>query len=79
MKKTPAFNIPDSIEDYGENEKTNISLKTDLAYVLVKMHNRSGESPLPGWTGFNMMLTETEIPKESRIGYLPVIDNSPTE
>jgi hypothetical protein len=43
------------------------------------MHNRSGESPLPGWTGFNMMLTETEIPKESRIGYLPVIDNSPTE
>ncbi len=79
VKKTPAFNIPDSIEDYGENEKTNISLKTDLAYVLVKMHNRSGESPLPGWTGFNTMLTETEIPKESRIGYLPVIDNSPTE
>ena len=25
------------------------------------------------------MLYEAEIPKESRIGYLPVIDNSPTE
>ena len=25
------------------------------------------------------MLNETEIPNESRIGYLPVIDNSPTE
>ena len=79
VKKTPAFNIPESIEDYSENEKTNISLKTDLSYVLVKMYNHSEERPLPGWTGFNTMLNETEIPNESRIGYLPVIDNSPTE
>ncbi|CAB4021985.1 Hypothetical predicted protein [Paramuricea clavata] len=48
VKKTPAFNIPESIKDYG-------------------------------WTGFNTMLNETEIPNASRIGYLPVIDNSPTE
>lgn len=79
VKKTPAFNIPDTIEDYGKNEKTNISLKSDLAYVLVKMYHHSQESPLPGWTGFNTMLNETEIPNESRIGYLPVIDNSPSE
>ncbi|XP_028408500.1 uncharacterized protein LOC114531056 [Dendronephthya gigantea] len=79
VKKTAAFNIPDDIRDYGENEKTNISLKSDLAYVLVKMFHHSQESPFPGWTGFNTMLNETEIPNESRIGYLPVIDNSPTE
>ena len=79
VKTTPVFDIPDSIEDYGENAKTKISLKTDLAYVLVKMFNDYEESPLPGWTGFNTMLYEAEIPKESRIGYLPVIDNSPTE
>ena len=79
VKKTPVFDIPDSIEYYGENAKTKISLKTDLAYVLVKMFNDYEEGPLPEWTGFNTMLYEAEIPKESRIGYLPVIDNSPTE
>ena len=43
------------------------------------MLNHYEESPLPGWTGLNIMLYEAEIPKASRIGYLPVIDNSPTE
>ena len=79
VKKTPAFNIPDRIEDYGKNEETNTSFKADLAYILVKKYHHSQESPLPGWTGFNTMLNGNEIPRESRIGYLPVIDNSPTE
>ena len=60
-------------------KRSKMSLKTDLAYVLVKMLNDYEESPLPGWTGFNIMLYEAEIPQESRIGYIPVIDNSPTE
>ena len=82
IKKTQlSLKVPDidSIEHYGENAITKLSLKTDLAYVLVKMLNNYEESPLPGWTGFNIMLYEAELPKESRIGYLPVIDNSPTE
>ena len=79
VKRTSIFDISDSIEHYGENAITKLSLKTDLAYVLVKMLNDYEESPLLGWTGFSIMLYEAEIPKESRIGYLPVIDNSPTE
>ena len=79
VKKTSIFNIPNSIKHYGENAITKLSLKTDLAYVLVKMLNDCEESPLPGWTGFNIMLYKAKIPKESRIGYLPVINNLPTE
>ena len=34
---------------------------------------------LPGWTGFNTKLCENSILVVSRIGYLPVVDASPTE
>ena len=36
------------------------------------------EIPLLGWTGFNTMLHE-EIPDVQRVGYLPIINASPTE
>lgn len=52
--------------------------KLDLAYVLTKMLCASDETPLPGWTGFNTMLHE-HIPDVQRVGYLPVINASPTE
>jgi hypothetical protein len=52
--------------------------KLDLAYVLSKMVCATDETPLPGWTGFNTMLHE-EIPDVQSVGYLPVINASPTE
>ena len=55
-----------------------IAYKLDLAYVLSKMVHGADENPLPGWTGFNTMLCE-EIPDVQRVGYLPVINGSPTE
>ena len=39
----------------------------------------SDEHVIPGWTGFNAIMCEDVIPPVSRIGYLPVIDASPTE
>ena len=33
---------------------------------------------LPGWTGYNTLLNSTTIPPLSKLGYLPVIDASPT-
>lgn len=50
----------------------------DLAYVLIRMVP-SDTSVLPGWTGFNTLRHKDSIPNISRVGYLPVIDASPTE
>ena len=55
-----------------------IAYKLDLAYALSKMAQAADENPLPGWTGFNTMLCQ-EIPAVQRVGYLPVINGSPTE
>lgn len=37
------------------------------------------EKVLPGWTGFNTLIQEGQIPAPNSIGYLPVIDASPTD
>jgi hypothetical protein len=50
--------------------------KCDFAYSLLKMHYGGC---LPDWTGFNTLLSTDKIPSVSKIGYLPVIDASPTE
>ena len=52
--------------------------KLDFAYVLVKMVPNNDIIP-PAWTGFNTLLCDKDIPCVSRVGYLPVIDASPTE
>lgn len=36
-------------------------------------------SVLPGWTGHNTLLQRGTILQQSNIGYLPVIDASPTD
>lgn len=52
--------------------------KKDLAFTLCRFLGNS--ISLPNWTGFNTKLTiSRNIPKQSKIGYLPVIDASPTE
>ena len=77
VKKTPKFN------DEGNDVVTimasrELALKLDLAYVLAKLLPLDNDI-LPGWTGFNTKLCENSIPVISRIGYLPVVDASPTE
>ena len=75
-RKTPKFH------EVALNEKFNTSRenaeKIDFAYVIIK-YVAKDEILLPGWSGFNTMLYHNNIPKESRVGYLPIIDASPTE
>ncbi len=51
--------------------------KLDGAYFLMKtaVHGKV----LPSWTGFNTVIRRDPIPPPTNIGYLPVIDASPTE
>ena len=77
IKKTPKFKAEggDVVVTMASCELT---LKLDLAYVLAKLVSLDKDI-LPGWTGFNTKLCENSIPVVPRIGYLPVIDTSPTE
>ena len=49
-----------------------------MTYVLTKTICAVDETPLPGWTGFNTML-DNKKHDISKVGYLPVINASPTE
>ena len=52
--------------------------KKDLAFCLCRYLGRS--SAIPNWTGFNTRLAvNRNIHTQSKFGYLPVIDASPTE
>ena len=77
-KETPQFHKGSA------NTATNASVKMaerlDLVYVLVKsLKPDQDELLLPPWTGFNTLLYQDDIPDVSRVGYLPVIDRSPTQ
>ena len=74
-RKTPHFLDLDRTTTTSSREKAQ---RLDLAYVLLKMFP-SDETTLPGWTGFNTILCQNDIPEVSRVGYLPVIDAPPTE
>ncbi|XP_056090913.1 uncharacterized protein LOC130070521 [Rhinichthys klamathensis goyatoka] len=50
----------------------------DSAYFFMKTQEVQ-RSVLPGWTGYNTLLQRGAIPPQSNIGYLPVIDASPTD
>ncbi|CAB4015222.1 Hypothetical predicted protein [Paramuricea clavata] len=81
-KKTPRFNI--EIEQVTGNVMVQTAASEaaqllDLTYVLLKMVPSDDLPVLPGWTGFNTLLRKDNIPSISRVGYLPVIDASPTE
>ena len=81
-KKTPRFNIEMAQVTGSITVKTAASEAAqllDLTYVLLKMIPSDDLPVLPGWTGFNTLLRKDNIPNISRVGYLPVIDVSPTE
>lgn len=50
----------------------------DQAFSLTRIPLANTGTTIPSWTGFNTLLV-TKIPQKSTIGYLPVIDASPTE
>lgn len=52
--------------------------RVDAAFFLMKMPESQGKIP-PGWTGFNIILKQDTILPSTNVGYLPVIDASPTD
>ena len=83
MKRTPTFDGSaldlSSMELSVENNEIVVAQKLDLAYSLIKIFAANAEEPWPGWTGFNTILRQCEIPTMSRVGYLPLVDASPTK
>ncbi len=47
--------------------------------ILLPVPRTAGIQTVPGWTGFNAQLQYDTVPTLSSIGYLPVVDASPTE
>lgn len=76
IKKTPKF-YSGTGKVITTTASGEMAQKLDLAYMLVRMV--PSESVIPGWTGFNTILCQDDTPNVSRVGYLPVIDASPTE
>ena len=88
VKMTPTFHIvqldPQCLKLVLNEDPTPTAYKLDLAYILMtyilmKYICAVNDEVIPGWTGFNTMLYNHEIPNVSRVGYLPVIDATPTE
>ena len=77
IKETPNFEVETrqaiTVKPFGE-----IAQKIDLVYVLVKMVH-SDSHVLPGWTAFNVLLRQDNIPNVSRVGYLLIIYAPSTE
>ena len=49
------------------------------SYSHIFVFSSSEESSSPGWTAFNDILCEENIPAKSIVGYAQVIDASPTQ
>lgn len=82
-KKTPTFDgeaMGTTLKELQVSSNEFVSAhKLDLMYALAKMFATDEENPWPGWTGFNTLLRQSNIPTMSRVGYLPIVDASPTE
>ena len=83
VKMTPTFHIvqldPQCLKLVLNEDPTPTAYKLDLAYILMKYICAVNEEVIPVLTGFNTMLYNHEIPNVFRVGYLPVIDATPTE
>lgn len=83
VKKTPKFDGDaldmTSMDIQVKNNECVSAHKLDLMYALLKIFATNVEDPWPGWTGFNTLIRQSNIPTVSRVGYLPIVDASPTE
>lgn len=82
VKITPAFDCsalePSQIASQNQNKASARAEMIDFIYTIIKKF-ANDDDLWPGWTGFNTLLRQDKIPPMSRIGYLPIIDASPTE
>lgn len=82
-KKTPEFDGSSldlsTMKPTLENCAIATARKLDLVYSLIKVHAAIAEDTWPGWSGYNTLLSAMCIPPLSRVGYLPLVDASPTE
>ena len=80
QKKAPPQRMDESLMEVDSRITVQEAARRfDLAYVLTRIPgDKEGEPPLPTWTGFNTKLV-VNVPQLSAVGYLPVIDASPTE
>eukprot|EP00794_Sanderia_malayensis_P000765 gene765-55_t len=76
-----AENISLELEEKSHTHGQLKAKKQDLAFTLCKLQSNIPELALPNWTGFNTRLEDDKktLPPQSKVGYLPVIDASPTE
>ena len=83
LGKRKTVNLNDAMQNKEIEEEHHIlpqidGKKKDLAFCLCRYLGRS--SAIPNWTVFNTRLAvNRNIPTQSKLGYLPVIDASPTE
>ena len=83
MKRAPTF-YGDALDltlmvSRMKNNEFASAQKLDLMYALVKIFSVNMEDPWPGWTGFNTLKRQSNIPNVSKVGYLPIVNASPTE
>lgn len=66
--------------DMEFSQVLNVATKIEFIYIVLKYaaHHNLSDEPLPGWTGFNYVVSDGSLPK-SALYYLPVIEASPTE
>ena len=62
--------------DLDESIPNKDARNLDMAYIISKLNEVKGKL-MPGWTGFNTRLSD--VKPLSQIGYLPIIDASPTQ
>lgn len=75
---TAAVNV--KIDEKDHVDAQHESRQLDLAFALCRAFCKERSILLlPNWTGFNTILKSNAIPMLSKIGYLPIIDASPTE
>ena len=73
----------DAIANLQLDEESHKSAQTekrrlDVAFVISRTVE-AFQRQIPNWTGFNTELESKQIPRLTNIGYLPIIDASPTE
>lgn len=75
--------LRDAIANLPLDEESHKSVQTekrkqDVAFVIARTVEEF-QPQMPNWTGFNTELESKQIPRLTNIGYLPIIDASPTE
>lgn len=73
------YNVLPEMNVYDHKEIQEFPRAIDDLFYLCKFRNFPNQ-PLPGWTGFNTLLSNTtSATMKTNINYFPVLDCNPTE